>query len=144
MAGSNRVHQLRRIGRRRSGERMIQSHADRYDFERGFVSRNWKREDRFSWIGVSQRELRMRTGSAEEMDVFDDVARPAAERIWSGLHVDRDVMTACRADFDAVEAQHAGPVRRRIGLASGVAVIGEDDELPSGFRGGGGDLVGSA
>ena len=82
--------------------------------------------------------------AAEPLHVLDDVARFPAERIRRRRHVDRDVVAAGRADLDAVQAQHAGSVRRRIGHARGVAVVGEDDELQARPRGGRGDLVGAA
>ena len=82
--------------------------------------------------------------SAEPPHVLDDVARLAAERIRRRRHVERDVVAAVRADLDAVEAQHARSIRRRIGRARRVAVVGEDDELQAGARGGRGDLVGAA
>ena len=82
--------------------------------------------------------------SAEPADVFDDVARLAGERIRRRRHVERDVVAAVGADLDAVEAQHAGPIRRRIGRARAVAVVGEDDELQAGAGGSGRDLVGPA
>ena len=45
------------------------------------------------------------------------------------------------ADLDGVDAQHARSIRRRLRRARAVAVIGEDDELQSGARGRGRDLV---
>ena len=53
--------------------------------------------------------------AAEPLDVLDDVARLPAERIRRGRHVEREVVAAGGADLDAVEAQHARAIRRRIG-----------------------------
>ena len=53
-------------------------------------------------------------------------------------------MAAGRADLDAVEAEHARAIRRRIGRARAVAVIGEDDELQPGACGRRRDFVGPA
>jgi hypothetical protein len=51
-------------------------------------------------------------------------------------------VAARRADLDAVEAEDAGAVGRRVGDPRPVAVVGEDDEPQPGARGGGRDLVG--
>ena len=85
--------------------------------------------------------MRRDAESAETVDVLDDVARVAGERIRRRRHADRDVVTLVRADLHAIEAEHAGPVDRRIGNARRVTVIGEDDELESRLRRGGRDLV---
>jgi hypothetical protein len=80
--------------------------------------------------------------SAEAPHILDDVARLAGQRKGRGGHVDRDVVAAARADLDAVQAQHAGAVLRRIRLPGGVAVVGEDEKPESRAAGRGRDFVG--
>ena len=75
------------------------------------------------------------------MDVLDDIARFASERIRRSRHVESDQMSAGRADLDAVETQDTRPIGRRIGRPGRVAVVGEHNELEAGARGDGGDLV---
>ena len=80
--------------------------------------------------------------TAQPMNIFDDVPRFPAERIGRRRHVEREVMTARGADFDAVQAEDACHVSRGIRRSGGIAVIGEDDERQPGAGGDGADLVG--
>ncbi len=80
--------------------------------------------------------------STKPAHVVDNVARFAGEGKRRRGHVERDIVSAVGADLDAVHAQNAGPIGRRIGRTGRVAVIGEDDEFQAGVRRGGGDLIG--
>src|SRR2546428_13765975 len=88
--------------------------------------------------------MRRDAEATEPPDVFDDVARFPTERIRRGWHVERRIVTAGCADFDAVEAKDPGPVHRRIRCARTVAVVGEGDELQARPSRGGGDVVRAA
>jgi hypothetical protein len=71
------------------------------------------------------------------VDVFDDRARVAAERVRRGGHADGGVVALVRADLDAVDAENARQVGRAIGLGGTIAVIREDGELQAGAARGG-------
>ena len=82
--------------------------------------------------------------AAHPANILDDVPWLTAQRIGRGRHVQDDVVTARRADFDPVQAQDASLIPRRIGLARGVPVVGEHEELQAGAGGARDDLVGRA
>ena len=82
--------------------------------------------------------------SPEAMDVVDDVARLAGQRVRGGRHVEREQMAAGGADLDRVDAQDAVAVRGRLGLRGRIAMVGDDDELQSGLRRRGRDVVDAA
>ena len=50
-------------------------------------------------------------------------------------------VTARGADLDRIDAQHAVAIRGRVGFASAVPVVGENDEVESGPRRGGRDVI---
>ena len=81
---------------------------------------------------------------AETLDVLDDIACFSAKGIGRRRHVERDVMPAGGADLDAVEAEDAGSVRRRVGCARGVPVVCEHHELPPDASGRRGNFVRTA
>ena len=67
--------------------------------------------------------------SAKAMHILDDVFGRAGNRIRRRRQADRRVVAAGGVQLDAVDRQHAAAIRRRIGRARAVAVIGQDDEL---------------
>jgi hypothetical protein len=69
--------------------------------------------------------------------VFDDGRRLAAQRVGRRAHPERDVMAPIRADLDAVDAENAGQVLRRIGGRCPVGMVGQDEELQTRARRGG-------
>ncbi len=73
---------------------------------------------------------------AEPLDVFDNVLCIPAQGIRGCRHIEGNVVAAVGADLDSVEAQHPVQVGRRIRRPRRVAMIGDDDELKSGARGG--------
>jgi hypothetical protein len=85
--------------------------------------------------------MRRKTETAKPADVLDYVGRRTGQRIRRLRKIDRDVMSVLRADLDAVDTQNTRSIRRRLGSACAVAVIGDDDELQARTRGGRGDLV---
>ena len=84
--------------------------------------------------GLGEFGMRDHAKSAEPLHVLDDAAGVAAERIRRRRACRARDSDPRRADFDRVEAQHAGSVGGRIGRARGVAVVGEDDELQARAR----------
>ena len=81
----------------------------------------WVQElETIEWrVPVAPRKLRLRrirmrgdAKSPKSPDVFDHVARLAGEGKRRRRHVERHVVTAAGADFDAVETEHAGTVLR--------------------------------
>ncbi len=85
--------------------------------------------------------MRGNAEAAQPPYVFDHRRGLATERIGRSTHVQRNVVTPVRADLDAIEAQHAIGVGRRILLPRAVAVIREDHEAQAGRGGGRRDLV---
>jgi hypothetical protein len=66
--------------------------------------------------------------------IFDHRGRLSSKRKRSRSHVERNVVTAVRADLDAIEAQHVFDVLRGTERARPVAVVGEDHEAKPGAR----------
>jgi hypothetical protein len=66
--------------------------------------------------------------------ILDHVASLTRERIRRFGKTEGDDVAAARTDLNCINAQHAAAIRRRIGVASGVAVIGEDHEFETGAR----------
>ena len=79
--------------------------------------------------------------AAQPLHVLDHVARLAAERVRRLREAERDVVPLRGADLDGVEAQDAGSIRGRIRRARAVAMVGEDDEIQPGPRGGRGHVL---
>jgi hypothetical protein len=83
--------------------------------------------------------MRRDAEAAEPRDILHDRRAVASERVRRRGRSQRDVVTARRADFNAVEAQHAEEVFGGIRRSGSVSVIGKDDELEPGCAGGGRD-----
>ena len=77
--------------------------------------------------------------SAQPRDILDDVAPFSAQPIRGRRKTERNNVAVLGADFDRVDAQYALEVLRWVRLASGVAVVGQYDEVEAGPRRGNGD-----
>ena len=72
--------------------------------------------------------------AAQPGDVLRDRIGIAAERVRRRRHAERHVVPVVRADFDAVDTEHAVQVFRRLRRTRAVAVVREDREVQAGPR----------
>ena len=81
------------------------------------------------------------TESAKALHVLDDGRGFPTEAIGHGREIEGDIVPAVRADLDAVDAQHAVDVSRRIGLSRSITMFSEHDEAQPGSTRGSGEAV---
>jgi hypothetical protein len=69
---------------------------------------------------------------AKSLNVFDDIARFASQRVRRARQTYGHDVNVRSSDLDRVDTKHAIPIRRGVRLAGAIPVIGDDHELQSG------------